>query len=251
MNSSPMRGSAMLCSQTSSLKFSHASQFHHHRRRSLLVKAVTPNGSESTLHDPAHLGGTSKATVPVQDVGGERSLENFMRLPPSHYSALDPDLIESLGGEKFRLRVPRLKLFSLWIEPTVDIVVSSADTQNPRVLLTSESCHIIGSDLIQRMQLDKRFILNFSTELTWKTAPNGQITGNLELEVATEVIPPFQVLPRSVLEGTCNAVLRRLMKTLLPKFMQLLADDYTKWATDPSYRLGAGAGAEEEEAVRK
>jgi hypothetical protein len=194
-----------------------------------------------------------------------------MHLPPSHYSALDPDLIESLGGNKFRLRVPRLKVFSLWLEPAVDISVSSASSIDPRVLLKSESCHIVGSELIQKLQLNKRFILNFSTELTWKAAaaalpttesisftsittkklPESQIHANLELEVLTEVIPPFHLLPRSVLEGTCNAVLRGLMKTLLPRFLQKLATDYTKWATDAEYRFGRTPGEAEAGVIKK
>ncbi|KAH7621911.1 hypothetical protein NADE_004505 [Nannochloris sp. 'desiccata'] len=250
----PMYGNIMLRPPTSSAKFSHTSQFHH-RRRTLLVSAVPTSNSASRLRDPARIGGVSKSIVPVHDYGGAASLSAYMHLPPSHYSALDPDLIESLGGNKFRLRVPRLKLFSLWVEPTVDISVSSASSTDPRVLLTSESCHIVGSELIQKMQLDQRFILKFSTELTWKAAAlstksthptvittnklsESQINANLELEVLTEVIPPFQLLPRSVLEGTCNAVLRSLMKTLLPKFLHKLANDYTKWATDADYRLG-------------
>ena len=129
------------------------------------------------------------------------------------------------------------------------------------------------------MHLDERFTLHFSTELTWTTAPptpkstsiintatdgknleeplpQSQITGNLELEVLTEVIPPFQLLPRSVLEGTCNTVLRGLMKTLLPRFMRRLANDYTKWATESEYRHGrtgaeAGVEAEPEAMLKK
>jgi hypothetical protein len=243
LNLGQMRGGLLLSSRTASINIS---QFHHsnqrrRRQQSLLVRA---DGNASKLRDPAHIGGTSRASVPVQDYGGAQSLGKFMNLPPEHYSSLDPNLITSLGGNKFRLRVPRLKLFSLWIEPTVDIAVCSATPQNPRVLLTSESCRLVGSSLIQKMELDKRFALKFSTELTWTSAPDvSQINGNLELDVFTEVIPPFQMLPRSVLEGTCNTVLKTLMKTLLPKFMQLLADDYTKWATDASVRLVSGEEA--------
>jgi len=260
-----MYGNIMLRPPTSSVRISHTSQSHHRRQSPIFVTAVTTSNGASRLHDPARIGGTSKSIVPVHDYGGTTSLSAYMHLPPTHYSALDPELIESLGGNKFRLHVPRLKLFSLWVEPTVDISVSSASSIDPRVLLTSESCHIVGSELIQKLHLDNRFILNFSTELTWKGAelskesipsasittnkmPESQINANLELEVLTEVIPPFQLLPRSVLEGTCNTVLRRLMKSLLPKFLQKLANDYTKWATDADYRLGrtpgqaAGAG---------
>ncbi len=51
-----------------------------------------------------------------------------------------------------------------------------------------------------------------------------------------QVVPPFHLMPREVLEGSCNAVLRALVNSLLPLFLRQLADDYGKWASTDSYR---------------
>ena len=64
----------------------------------------------------------------------------------------------------------------------------------------------------------------------------GQISGRLQLDVWSEVIPPFNMMPREVLQGSCNVVMRGLVGSLLPLFVRRLAEDYKKWATDPQYR---------------
>ncbi len=48
----------------------------------------------------------------------------------------------------------------------------------------------------------------------------GTVHGSLDLDVWSEVIGPFRFLPRSVLEGTGNAVLGTLMSSLLPPFLK-------------------------------
>lgn len=47
----------------------------------------------------------------------------------------------------------------------------------------------------------------------------GKVHGSLDLDVWSEVIGPFRFLPRSVLEGTGNAVLGTLISSLLPPFL--------------------------------
>jgi hypothetical protein len=64
----------------------------------------------------------------------------------------------------------------------------------------------------------------------------GSITGRLTLDVWSEVIPPFNLMPRDMLQGSCNVVMRGLVGSLLPMFVKRLAEDYRKWATDPIYR---------------
>lgn len=55
-------------------------------------------------------------------------------------------------------------------------------------------------------------------------------------DVWCEVIPPFNLMPRQLLEGTCNAVLAGVVNSLLPLFMRRLAADYEKWVDDEGYR---------------
>lgn len=46
----------------------------------------------------------------VQDRGGALSLDAYMKLPTEQYNELDPSMIESLGGSRFLLRVPRVSV---------------------------------------------------------------------------------------------------------------------------------------------
>lgn len=44
--------------------------------------------------------------------------------------------------------------------------------------------------------------------------------GDVKLDVWSEVIQPFNLMPRFALEGTSNAVMNALVTGLLPKFME-------------------------------
>ena len=48
---------------------------------------------------------------------------------------------------------------------------------------------------------------------------SGQVQGNLDLEVWSEVIGPFRFMPRGFLESTGSAVLGALVRGLLPPFI--------------------------------
>ncbi len=135
----------------------------------------------------------------------------------------------------------------------------------PRVLLRAENCRITGSDAVESLRLDQRFAMRFVTELTWRsttpTTANGNGNGNghagsgsgvavqqqqaqgeiradSRLDVWSEVVQPFHLLPREVLVATCNGVLRGLMGSLLPLFVRMLAQDYQRWGG-----VGAAGGA--------
>ena len=94
-------------------------------------------------------------------------------------------------------------------------------------------CRLRGSDLLERLELDKRFVLYFHTVLTWqpvgsgggsgKGAPPssassssssssivggglGSIHAQSEVQVWSEVVGPFRAIPRAALQvGGCGA----------------------------------------------
>lgn len=217
-----------------------------------------------SLKDPARIGATSSKQTQVQEVPGF-PLDVYMRLPVEQYYELDPTMIKPLGGSRFLLTVPRIQLFNVWLEPIVQVEVrhgSGADS----VTIQAVSCSLNGSDLVQNLGLDKRFVLKFNTVLTWDSpasrmpaagspeadaaalspaadAKPGVIFSELQLQVWSEVLPPFTLLPREVLEGTANAVLGGLVSALLPVFVRKLGSDYERWATDPEYRARRAAQA--------
>lgn len=215
--------------------------------------------THDSLRDPAHIGATSNTQTKVQEVP-DLTLDTYMRLPVEQYYELDPNMIKPLGSRQFLLAVPRIQLFNVWLEPVVEVVVRHADGTS-KVIIEAVSCQLKGSELIQSMGLDRRFVLNFTTELTWDSpasrttggasrgpAPasqqalhHGTIFAQLQLDVWCEVIPPFSLLPRDVLEGTGNAVLSGLVSALLPVFVRKLGSDYERWASEPAYRARRAA----------
>ena len=46
------------------------------------------------------------------------------------------------------------------------------------------------------------------------------LQGDAQLDVWSEVVPPFHLMPRFMLESTSNAVMGALVSNLLPRFME-------------------------------
>ncbi|EFN52028.1 hypothetical protein CHLNCDRAFT_54801 [Chlorella variabilis] len=201
----------------------------------------------SRLKDPAKLSASMQASVPVPDRGGAISLDKYMRLPPEQYNELDPAMIKALGGSSFLLKVPRMTLFNVWVEPEVVVSVRVADG-SPGVIFEAGECTLRGSDLLNQLGLDRRFVLYFHTMLTWQpgskaasmpgAAPssssalsNGSGMGAIHAKADVQVWT----------EGTGNTVVGALLQALLPIFMNLLAEDYKRWSTDAAYRARRAA----------
>lgn len=202
----------------------------------------------------------------MQDFGSDLSLEAYMQLPVEQYYELDPAMIRPLGGKRFALQVPRVNLFNVWVEPLVEVAVSLS-SQKDAVVIEAKNCRLSGSELIQNLHLDQRFCLSFVTTLTWSPAVStpqhgasssnspqqygeGHIQGDARLDVWSEVVQPFHLMPRFMLEGTSNAVMGALVGGLLPRFMDRLGNDYKKWATDPAYREARMSAAQHESLTR-
>ncbi|MEW5307847.1 MAG: hypothetical protein WDW38_011122 [Sanguina aurantia] len=224
---------------------------------SLLVPQPKPSASSSRarrvedLKDPAQIGavGAATTTLPVFTEPGV-TLSDYMLLPVEQYFVLDPKTVAFLGGDRFTLFVPRINLLTVWVEPVVEVSVNIQGGPNPTVLLKAENCRIRGSELITSMRLDEKFVLKFQTQLTWATntehprdrgldAPppgTGSISAASKLDVWSEVVRPFNSMPRGALQASCNLVMRTLVGSLLPLFVHKLAEDYGRWAVDAEYR---------------
>ena len=179
---------------------------------------------------------------------------------------LDPQSVTRLGPSAFRCRIPRMSFFSVWLEPEVEVEVLIAPTH---VHMRSRGTHLYGSDFVTRSGLNDRFDMFWCTTLTWGdqargaarsaalSAPRRTLTADprvswcaqldgtargayidvqTEVKVWCEVLPPFTAMPRSLLSGACNAVLRRAVPALLSAFVRQLAGDYRRWALQPEYR---------------
>lgn len=168
-------------------------------------------------------------------------MEKYMRLPVEQYSVLDPKLITMLGEDRFQLKVPRIDVMNIWIEPMATVKVTQPENP-PRVNLKTETCEINGSKELKDLHLDGRFYMVFEAELQWENGTpanggRGKMIANSSIDVWCEVEPPFNLMPKEILESTCNVAMDGLMKTLLPIFMSNLSNDYRQWGTSESYRI--------------
>ncbi|KAL6754089.1 hypothetical protein V8C86DRAFT_3014689 [Haematococcus lacustris] len=122
-----------------------------------------------------------------------------MTLPVEQYFVLDPKQIRHLDGNRFVLLVPRISIFNIWLEPEVEVTVTT-EKQPGRVVLQAEHCRMKGSEQVERLQLNSRFCMRFVTQLTWSSGlqqevqgqdgasagPSGQIQGNSQLDVCND-----------------------------------------------------------------
>ena len=179
----------------------------------------------------------------VSDAGGDACLHAYMTLPVEQYFVLDPGAVERLGPTSFRCRIPRLSFFSVWLEPEVDVEVSIS---SERVHMRSAATRLRGSDFVERSRLIEHMDMAWSTTLTWGPQLEGGAHMSVQTEVSVwcEVLPPFNLMPRSLLSGACNAVLRRAVPALLVAFVRQLAADYDRWSSEPEYRARRAALAE-------
>ena len=220
-------------------------------------------------------------------VGGskELSLEAYMRLPPSAYSALDPELTRRGGGSGssssscssrsssrpeplpppppsiptalFTLAVPRASMLGIWLEPVVGVRVEGATSSTEenrfaaaagsgdRVRLVSTACDLRGSPAVEKLRINEVFALRFEAVLTWTSG--GSVTARVCTEVWAEPVGPFRLVPRGALVAAGDALLRGLTGALLPSFLGKLVGNYERWARDPAYRREKEAMAREAE----
>lgn len=132
-----------------------------------------------------------------------------------------------------------MSFLSVWLEPEVEVQVY---IREDRVHMRSVRTRLRGSDFVERANLNAVFDMFWSTTLTWGDGEGdadggrGHINVSTELKVWCEVLPPFHLMPRRLLAGACNSVLRRAIPALLDAFTRSLAADYVRWSADEAYR---------------
>ena len=67
--------------------------------------------------------------------------------------------------------------------------------------------------------LDSKFAIRVGTTITWEDGPDAAIRAVTDMDVWCEVVRPFRLVPKRVLEGTCNAVLRPVLRASLNQFI--------------------------------
>ncbi|KAL9179472.1 hypothetical protein ACHAXT_008762 [Thalassiosira profunda] len=197
---------------------------------------------------------TSSVVPPTHALSQNVTLSNYMRLPCEQYVLIPMPL-----GSNLSVRSDDGEAGGVRLGPAAER--SGGDTSN--------KCILRGSKFIETSQLNDRFDFSVTTTLTWEDALQSisgdgdieglqleectgcSITADTSIDVDVDVPPPFSRIPKRILERTGNAAMRLSLRYIQANFVNNLAADYAKWATDSAYRkyrasLSEGVGVEEE-----
>ncbi|MEQ8382412.1 MAG: DUF1997 domain-containing protein [Coleofasciculus sp. A1-SPW-01] len=159
--------------------------------------------------------------VPEQPI----PIQHYLRQPQRLVHAIaDPNLIEQLSPEQFRLKMRPLNFLSLTFQPRVILKVW-ADV-NGTVHLRSVDCDIPGLDYI-----NQRFTLEVKGKLYPEQQQNTtRLKGKADLKVRVDIPFPLSMTPQPIIETTGNGLLKSVLLRIKQKLMHQLLLDYRQWA---------------------
>lgn len=178
------------------------------------------------------------------------ALTKYMRLPASQYTCVPMPLDSSLSrrtngaADEFELIVPPIQLKSPGV-PIVEvrpIIVASVVVEENRIIITSNSCEIRGSKLIQDLKMNDYFDFEIKLFMTYiDNSSSNKNTGSImaKSEIKIDLDPPgiFGLVPRSILEAVGNRAIGVTLEALQRDFIKSLGKDYERWSCDKSYRI--------------
>lgn len=152
-------------------------------------------------------------------------IQHYLRQPQRLVHAIaDPNLIEQLSPEKFRLKMRQLYFLSLSFQPRVTLKVW-ADIDGT-VHLRSIGCNIPGLDYI-----NQRFALEVKGKLYPQQHQNTTtLKGRADLKVRVDIPFPLSLTPQPILETTGNGLLKSVLLRIKQRLMHQLLLDYHQWA---------------------
>ena len=146
--------------------------------------------------------------------------------------------LERMENNQFNLTVPPVKFFNLEVSPMVYCDVLQTDDS---VVITSEKVVLSGSPYV--VGLNGCFKINILSTFNWKdTAEKRSILTDSRIYVRVDPPPPFKFFPRRVLETTGSLAMSIALNQIGNSFVESLAKDYDRWATDGDYRTTRALG---------
>mmetsp|Transcript_24432 Transcript_24432/g.48863 ORF Transcript_24432/g.48863 Transcript_24432/m.48863 type:complete len:349 (-) Transcript_24432:14-1060(-) len=215
----------------------------------------------------------ARAEAQVFDLGVAENvtLGTYMTLPAEQWVTLDDKLIQRLdSGEddsqvQYRFTMPLQNLMQLPLTATCDVAVAvdagrrelqlsatdarlrpSTDTDGPgpAVPAGQKAPPAMPANATESIQMADMQV-SFETRVRWAEAQR-QRNGSLQLSTAVEVgitlPPPLSFFPGWLLRQAGGLVLRAAAGSLLPRFGQLVAEDYRRWSRGLP-RLGGSLSA--------
>merc|ERR1712157_19079 len=102
-----------------------------------------------------------------------------------------------------------------------------------RVFITSNSCQIRGSKIIEDLHINDFFTFQVEICLTWDSS---SITAKSEMKVNLNPPGIFAIVPSKVLEVVGNQAIGIALGSLQKNFMRSLGADFERWSVDAAYR---------------
>lgn len=160
-------------------------------------------------------------------------IQHYLRQPQRLVRALfDPNRVQQLSRDMFRLKLLPLKFMTLSIQPTVDLRVWAES--NGTIYVQSVGCEILGIEYI-----NQRFTLNLKGYLSPEQINSStRLTGRADLEVIVDFPPPFSYTPKGILEATGNGLLKSVLLTIKQRLQHQLLADYRRWIVSQTREKG-------------
>ncbi|CAN0340710.1 unnamed protein product [Discosporangium mesarthrocarpum] len=200
----------------------------------------------------------SKASsLAVEEVKGMRKLREYLALPPTKYSLLDPKMITRLSDETFRMDCGTLSIVGSKVNPILFMrVIVSEEKAMANIMV--EKVELDGSPAIR--SAGGSFSVKSNTVVScadfaqeekrwgWKGGKEGA-TKELRTKATIDIdllVPNENFIPIVVLQRAGTFVMQRVLDIGLPQFTRFLRRDYGRWSQGDDER---GAVASEDESL--
>ncbi|CAG9464258.1 unnamed protein product [Pedinophyceae sp. YPF-701] len=183
------------------------------------------------------------------------SLDRYMRMPLEEFAQLQLPLGAKMtlaGNDHLELVVPDMRIFDLKISPHVLLRAERIEGDHPALVMHVEKFELQGSQAIIRA-LNEAVTVVGSTKFSWQSAgKDSHVYCSTNLELGGEPPGPFKLVPKGLLESTIATGMGSTVGLIQKPFMNRIADDFKRWASDPSFRgarAATGAGVRSQMAL--
>lgn len=247
----------------------------------MMIQRVIEKSKNSNKVKRVRFKSKAKADVKVQDLGlaDNVTLGKYMTLPAEQWVTLDEQFISRLdSGDddrevEYRFTMPLMSLMQLPLTATCDVSVD-VDGGRGEVVLSAVGARLrpstpedgdgpkmpegqqkpppvaLPANATSSIQLADLQV-SFETKLKWTEGGKGLLTkaetnGSLALSTAVEVEitlpPPLSFFPGWLLRQGGALVLKAVSASMLPRFGELVAEDFRRWSNGLP-RLGTAMSA--------
>jgi len=252
------------------------------KAQEMMIQRVIEKSKNSNKVKRVRFKSKAKADVKVQDLGlaDNVTLGKYMTLPAEQWVTLDEQFISRLdSGDddrevEYRFTMPLMSLMQLPLTATCDVSVE-VDGGRGEVVLSGVGARLrpctpedgdgpkvpegqqqqppplaLPANATNSIQLADLQV-SFETKLKWTEGGKGLLTkaetnGSLALSTAVEVEitlpPPLSFFPGWLLRQGGALVLKAVSASMLPRFGELVAEDFRRWSNGLP-RLGTAMSA--------